>query len=216
MAKQGQGFLTHFPYGVAQGVQRLLSLTSVIPLGGGTYWLAQSTTAIATSTLGSGGTGYAVGDTGTIVQSGGSGATYIVNTVSSGVVATYTITSGGTGYSVQNGVATANGGAQPGAGSGFTINITALGVGIDNMTLAAPLPTGAPNQDANDNGAGLDGMIIRIIDTVGAAHTLTLGTNNLNNHLHLVTWNGTKGSNLGLEAINGVWYAIAVNGVTLS
>jgi hypothetical protein len=216
MAKQGQGFLTHFPYGVAQGVQRLIALNSVIPLGGGTYYLAQSTTAISTATLNSGGTGYAVNDTGTIVQSGGSGATYIVNSVSSGAVVTFTITSGGTGYSTATGVLTAKGGAQPGAGSGFTVNITALGVGIDLMTLAAPLPTGAPNELANDNGAGLDGMIITVIDTVGAAHTITFGTNNLNGHLHIATFNGTKGSNITLEAINGVWYAIGLNGVTLS
>lgn len=76
---------------------------------------------ILTSILNSGGSGYAVGDTGTIVF-GSSDATYIIDTVSSGAVATYTITFPGTYYQPDL-AATATGGAQPGRGSGFIINI---------------------------------------------------------------------------------------------
>lgn len=82
--------------------------------------------AISTTTLASAGKSYAINDTG-IVLTGNSAATYIINTVSgSGAVLTYTITSGGAAYAIANDVPTATGGAQPGGGSGFAINITGL------------------------------------------------------------------------------------------
>lgn len=56
--------------------------------------------AILTSSLDSGGTGYAQGDTGT-VDAGNGNATYVVDTVDGGgAILTYTITDGGTGYVV--------------------------------------------------------------------------------------------------------------------
>ena len=84
---------------------------------------------IVTTTLGAGGLGYAVNDTGTIlVQSGD--ATYKVLTVGAGgAVLTYQITGAGTSYDVQNAAATMTGGAQPGVGVGFTVNITAVNHG---------------------------------------------------------------------------------------
>lgn len=82
--------------------------------------------AIVTTTLGAAGTGYAVNDTGTITTFDDD-ATYIVNSIGAGgAVATFTITNPGTNYLVSNGNATARGGAQPGSGSGLTINITAI------------------------------------------------------------------------------------------
>jgi hypothetical protein len=81
---------------------------------------------IVTSTLGAGGLGYAVNDTGTL-QDGNFDASYKVLTVGAGgAVLTYSITAPGSGYVVANGVATAPGGAQPGAGAGLTVNITAV------------------------------------------------------------------------------------------
>ena len=54
--------------------------------------------AILTSSLDAGGSGYAEGDTGTVVG-GDDNATYIVDTVDGGgAILTYTITAGGTGY----------------------------------------------------------------------------------------------------------------------
>ncbi len=83
------------------------------------------------------GGGYAFGDTGTI-QGGTTSADYIVLGVDgSGNVTAYSLT-GGAGYVVSNGVMTATGGAQPGIGVGFQINITA--VGITNSF--SPLPNG--------------------------------------------------------------------------
>jgi len=75
---------------------------------------------------------YAVGDTGFIVGPNNN-ATYIVTSVGAGPafnVAGYTIANAGTGYSVSSGfnhAQTATGGAQPGTGSGFTININSVG-----------------------------------------------------------------------------------------
>jgi hypothetical protein len=84
---------------------------------------------IVTATLGAAGTGYAVNDTGTITTNSGD-ATYQITSVGAlGAVTGFTITAPGTEYAVANGVATATGGAQPGAGAGFTVNITAVTLG---------------------------------------------------------------------------------------
>jgi hypothetical protein len=84
---------------------------------------------ILTASLGAGGTGYAVGDTGTIQQNNND-ATYQITSVGAlGVVTGFTITGNGTQYVTANGVPTATGGAQPGVGTGFTVNITAVTLG---------------------------------------------------------------------------------------
>jgi hypothetical protein len=81
------------------------------------------------TTLGAGGTGYVANDTGTI-QGGSGDATYTVLTVGAlGAVLTYQITNPGTLYTPLNGATTATGGAQPGVGVGFTVNITAVATG---------------------------------------------------------------------------------------
>jgi hypothetical protein len=84
---------------------------------------------IVTATLGAGGAGYAANDTGTITN-GANDATYKVLTVDGGgAVLTFQITGAGTACSVANGNATATGGAQPGVGVGFTVNIPAVQTG---------------------------------------------------------------------------------------
>jgi hypothetical protein len=81
---------------------------------------------IAAATLNAGGAGYAPNDTGTITTGTGD-ATYKVLTVGGGgAVLTFQVTSGGTAYAVANNRATATGGAQPGVGAGFIVNITAV------------------------------------------------------------------------------------------
>lgn len=77
----------------------------------------------ANVTVGDGGTGYAVGDTGLIVNSSGVFAEYVVNTVAAGVVTDFSVTSGGSGYLPGNGYLTQRSGAQPGVGIGFTVNV---------------------------------------------------------------------------------------------
>jgi hypothetical protein len=84
---------------------------------------------IVTATLGAGGTGYVVNDTGTITQ-GNNDATYIVTSIgANGAVTGFTITGAGTANTVANLVATVTGGAQPGVGANFTVNITAVTLG---------------------------------------------------------------------------------------
>jgi len=79
---------------------------------------------IAGSFVGYNGTGYGVGDTGTILGGTGAVATYVIDTVlSAGAVGTYTLTSNGSGYGPAI-TATATGGTQPGIGTGFFIDIT--------------------------------------------------------------------------------------------
>lgn len=91
----------------------------------------------------SGGAGYAVGDTGT-VAGGKAQAFYTVNTVdANGSILTYTIAPAGAGYSVGTSIATATGGTQPGAGSGFLLDITAVGAAawaVARQTIAGILP----------------------------------------------------------------------------
>jgi hypothetical protein len=79
---------------------------------------------ITSSSLAAGGSGYAIGDTGTLVQDSGD-ATYQVNTVDGGGgVLTYTLTSLGTSYQTLANAFTATGGSQPGSGLGLTLAIT--------------------------------------------------------------------------------------------
>ncbi len=87
---------------------------------------------ISSASLDAGGAGYAPGDTGTILGTSNPG-TYQITTVSGGAVTGFFINTGGGGYTVAAGFATATGGLQPGAGTGFTVNVDAL--------IANPIPT---------------------------------------------------------------------------
>ena len=92
------------------------------------YRSSTTTGPISSSALATGGTGYVVGDTGTLTMSGASNdATYIVTTETGGVVTGYTLTGSGTLYPVTSDGTTepaagATGGAQPGLGVGLTFN----------------------------------------------------------------------------------------------
>jgi hypothetical protein len=95
---------------------------------------------------GGGGSGYDVGDTGTIICSpndgrcyGGDNATYQITAVSSGAVTGFTITNEGTGYTYSN-VGFQGAGAPTiatsGSGKGFLANITGV-TGYDNSSIFA-------------------------------------------------------------------------------
>lgn len=96
---------------------------------------------ITTATLADGGTGYANGDTGTIAGSvlSGTAATYIVTGVALGVVTDFdVVTPGAAEYdTVSNPLTTTPGGAQPGGGSGFTVNVTAIPPADGDLYLTA-------------------------------------------------------------------------------
>lgn len=102
-------------------------MTSLGPNNGILWVTKDGTGAIVASSLAGGtpGAGYAVGDTGTF-DGGNNDATYVINSVDgSGLVLTYTIDSPGTGYEVGF-TSSTPGGSQPGAGSGFGVQILAI------------------------------------------------------------------------------------------
>lgn len=143
------GLITPQTYS-ASGV-RLFTSPGISPLANQPMVITMSATGsmnagpIVTATVNAGGTGYAVGDTGTI-DSGGSysdgNATYQVTSVNSGAVTGFTVTAAGSHYIVTgsgtggNPMTTTNGGAQPGSGSGFTINVTAVTAGNGTMVVS--------------------------------------------------------------------------------
>jgi hypothetical protein len=81
--------------------------------------------------------------------------------------------------------------------------------GVDNCTLAAPLPGPQPLGD--------DGKQIVLYSATANAHTVTAPTNAINFSKHLLTFTANIGSNIGLQAWNGTWIVIGTpNGVTVS
>lgn len=79
---------------------------------------------IVDSQVNEAGTGYANGDTGQLIQHDGPDTTYVVTSVDGdGAVLTYTLVQG-PGNTNATGAVTITGGDQPGAGSGFTLDIT--------------------------------------------------------------------------------------------
>ena len=84
------------------------------------------------------------------------------------------------------------------------------GGSADAATLAAPIAGPQPY-------VGDDGKTVTIIDTSGKAHTVTTPTNAIINSKHVLTFNGTIGSTITLQAVGGVWVPIGTpNGVTIT
>lgn len=85
-----------------------------------------STGQINGTALTAGGTGYSIGDTLTVVQSGGSvGMIRVLSLGASNAVATFAVINGGQGYATASGLATTGG-----TGSGCTIQITSITAGF--------------------------------------------------------------------------------------
>jgi hypothetical protein len=91
----------------------------------------------------------------------------------------------------------------------FNSNNYVATAGVDAMTLAAPISGPLAK-------GGQDGVTCTVTDIGGHAHTITLGSNNLVPSHHLLTFNGTKGSFVTLEANGGLWYVKSSVGVTAS
>lgn len=138
------------------GNNAILQITSVLPGGtvlgytivdpGGSWYAVGSgipTQPVPRWTIlvNSGGTGYAVGDTGVIQQPGSTNTLiYIVDSIvggfATGAVQTLSfIGSSGGGYAAATGLATAIGGKQPGAGSGLTVDIDLSGSAGTGLTV---------------------------------------------------------------------------------
>ena len=117
-----------------------VGVTTLAYNSGDLVYVSTTTTGpISQCYLGTGGTGYAVGDTGTLNMTGASNdATYIVTSVASGVVTGFTLTGEGTLYPVTGDghvepASTATGGAQPGSGVGLTFNTVVLPAGTQTV-----------------------------------------------------------------------------------
>lgn len=81
--------------------------------------------------------------------------------------------------------------------------------GINLATLVAPLAGPQPYGD--------DGKTVEIFDVNGKAHVITTPANAINGNKHILTWSGAIGSNVTLQAWNGIWLVLYTpNGVTLS
>jgi hypothetical protein len=127
----------YLPYTVASGVSTTTNGTGTGATVNITGVLVGGITA---GTLGTAGTGYAIGDRLFPTQSGTSGtAQFRVASLtgSTGGVATIQITDVGTGYSTENGVATTAGIS----GTGCTVNIVALGSSYYPPTTDLEIPT---------------------------------------------------------------------------
>ena len=129
---------------------------------------------------GSTGSNYVVGDVLNLIETGGSGGTITVATVSSGIPQTYTVTTQGSGYSVFNGLSTSCVSCASG-GSGAVVNIV---TGYEpNNTLNGGANYVRKNSHEMKVGERylMDGNIFENVDNSGAQNGTTISTKTDNN-----------------------------------
>jgi len=84
--------------------------------------------------------------------------------------------------------------------------------GADACTLATAVAGPQPQGD--------DGKTITLLNASAQAHTVTTAANKIANNKHVLTFAATAGSNIELQAWNGLWFPLgptgAQNGVTIS
>lgn len=155
---------------------------------------------ITTATVDSGGTGYAVGDTGVVGSQ--ASATYIVTAESGGVVSAIKMTYGGGGYSTGSGISTT---ASTGNGSGLTLNITAVASGDQFFQQRVRWSAnGEPAQfDPTINtSAGFDDML-DVEDIITGFSTI--GTNGYIFRTNGITEMSPTGNGLNPFSFNHLW-----------
>ncbi len=134
--------------------------------------------AIVSASINAAGSGYAIGDTGTI--SGGTAGTYLVTGVNgSGGVTAFTVSVAGSAYAISGTYnATATGGSQAGSGTGFRINLLLI---VETFALVAGqniLWTLAQNGLPN---LPFTGNVNKLFVTNGTANSLNLKIRALTN-----------------------------------
>lgn len=77
------------------------------------------------------------------------------------------------------------------------------------MTLAVPT-AGLPSA------GGQDGTELLIVALDAEAYTVTTPANGINGNKHIATFGGAVADAIRLVAYNGAWYAVELNGVTLT
>ena len=183
--------------------------------GGGTgatgTFTVDGTGVVQSVNLTAGGSGYTGTPTVTFPIPG-SGAS-ITATEAGYAVVTYTIPSAGTTYTTASGVATTTGGAQPGIGTGLTLNIVASSGPIASSTLAS----GGKNYQVNDTGTitGGSGDATYRVSTVGTsgevtALTIVTGGSGYTPGTYPLAFSGASGS--GAQAT----YTVNASGVVAS
>ena len=91
----------------------------------------------------------------------------------------------------------------------FPGNVVVTTGGVDAMTLATPI--------AGEQPVGDDGKTVKVYDYGGHAHTITTASNIIAPSHHVLTFGGTAGSNVELQAYGGLWYPVGTSlGVTAS
>ena len=114
-----------------------------------------------------GGSGYAIGDTGFIQETGATqDAEYVVLSISGGAVTGISLNApgansvAGRGYTTANGLATTTGGVQPGGGSGLTVDITAASQISVAVLIFDPAYEGDPPNTATS--LSLEALVVQL------------------------------------------------------
>ena len=84
-----------------------------------------------------------------------------------------------------------------------------VNAGVAALTLTQP-KAGPPDQ------GGQDGLTMQFISTTAEAHTITTSAHGINGTDDTATFGGAIGDSITFKAFNGIWLAIALNGVVLS
>ena len=199
--------------------------------------------AITSVSIGSGGTGYSVGDAGTIpavgpdfgMNFGSNTAAYQVTSVSGGAVTGISITNGGFGYTyTQSGGPTATK-TSSGGGSGFTVNIIGVGAYDTGGILNCAIPMFCTNQSPSNTSLparSQEEVVIATAISGSGPYTVTLNRPIVHNNWASsqgpkAWWGSSTITNVGVEDLEldqspytgncgnpGCMNAVGVNGAT--
>jgi hypothetical protein len=157
--------------------------------------------AVTTVNIGSGGSGYAVGDKGTIpavgsdfgMYFGSNTAAYQVTSVSGGAVTGVSITNGGFGYTYTQSGSPAETKTTTGSGSGLSLNITAVGAYDNGGILNCAIPMFCTNQSpSNTSLPARSQEEVVIVTSVSGSGPYTLTLNRAITHNNWASTQGPK------------------------
>jgi phage tail sheath protein FI len=166
-----------------------------------------------TCVLNAGGAAYKDGDVLTLVQTGGSGGTITVSTVSgTGAVETFSVTTVGTGYTTADGLAVTGG-----SGSGATFNIIS-GSGGTITVNSVSTGTGYKAGDVltlDQTGASGGTITVNSVSTTGAVEAVSVTTNGTGytaaNGLAVTGGSGT-GAKFNITSVSGGMLTVSISG----
>jgi hypothetical protein len=173
--------------------------------------------AITAANVSAGGSGYNVGDTGTIsavgpdfgMSFGSNTATYQVTSVSGGAVAGFTVTSGGFGYTYTEVGSPTSTKATSGSGSGLTINVTNVGAYDDGSIMNCAVSMICTNQSpSNTSIPARSQEEVFLVTAISGSGPYTLTLNHAITHANWASsqgpkawWGSSTVTNLGIENV---------------